>query len=819
MRPLLIGLAIFLSLLLLTQYLAYQRYVITIENEKANARNEADAVRDNLTSSLSYSLAATKTLAFIVKQYGEPSNFDSVASVILQSSKYIDALELTRGGVITHVYPLKGNESVVGYDVLKDPVRGPEAYKAIEKKALYFAGPFELKQGGTAVVGRLPLFEDNEFRGFSVVLIKLETLLEAAGIDKENPTFQYQLAKKNPVTGKEEYFLPITFSPDDGHAALINVPDGEWSLYVKLRRSADVVYQILPLSLLGIFLSVTAGLFVWYLIRQPQRLNELVKVRTTQVQKLSRLFQFTSRINQLMVKLDDEPNLLQEVCNAAVDTGGFTFAWIAVADTSSHKVHSRAHAGAEQGYLNVITPLDLRGKAANGPVALMISTRKYVYCNDIATDPLFAPWASAALSRGFRSCILLPLIKFGEVIGSLNLYSTAGQLFDEQEIKLLTDVGEDISFTLENIEREKMFREAVQQTESEKFLSDSIINSLPGVFYLYDRQLKFTRWNRNMEIVSGYTGEELANISPLDLFAESEKELLRSKIDFVFSEGYGDVVAPILTKQGIKIPYFFNGKRVHLNGTDYLIGMGIDITERVEAENNLIERSEEIRKLTGYLQQVREEERKHISREIHDELGQQLTGLKMDSSWLRKHLEKIDSAAVQRINEMMQLIDDTIKTVRRISSQLRPGILDDLGLIAALDWQVNEFEKRTGIKTTFTSNIQEIDLPERLCINIFRIFQEALTNVARHAKATQVTTDLIIDSVNIALTIADNGEGIDATYRERNNSLGIVGMKERARLFDGDITIERNDPKGTIVQLIIPANQNTFASHEISDLR
>jgi PAS domain S-box-containing protein len=816
MRSFLTGLSIFLSLMIITQYLAYQRYVIASDNEIQRAKNEADVIRDNLKSSLSYSLAATKTLAFIVDQYGVPKNFDSVASVILGSSKFIDALELTQGGVITHVYPLKGNESVIGYNVLEDPIRGPEAFKAIKKRALFFAGPFELKQGGTAVVGRLPMFRDDKFVGFSVVLIKLSTLLKAAGIDRNNRDFEYQLAKINSITRQEELFLPATFAVDDAHAATIDVTDGEWKLYVKNKRPAEIFIQVLPFSLLGIFFSVTAGLFVWYLVRQPQRLNVLVKTRTSQVNTLNRLYQFTTRINQLMVKLENENQVFQEVCNIAVETGGFTFAWVGLIDHGNHKVYPAAFAGREENYLKVITPLDL-SRTFKGPISKMLATDTYVYCNEIKSDPLFQPWADEATSRGYKSCILLPLKNAGHMVASLNLYSATEDRFDDNEVKLLLDISDDISFTLENIQRNLKFHEAVKQTEAEKILSNSIINSLPGIFYLYDRDFNFKRWNKNFETVSGYSADEMKRLSPLDLFSDDQKSLLSERIDSVFKEGSAEVVADLLTKDKRRLPYYFNGKKIKIDNVDYLIGMGIDITQRVKAERELIERTEEIRKLTGYLQQVREDERRNISREIHDELGQQLTGLKMDSSWLRKHLEA-DAKAVERVNEMISLIDDTIKTIRRISSQLRPGILDDLGLIAALDWQGADFEKRTGIKVTFESNVSELRVNEKLTTNIFRIFQEALTNVARHANALAVDSYLNASDHSIELVVKDNGSGL--SYNEQtSNSLGIVGMKERALLFDGVLTIEPNSPHGTIVRLIIPVTSKIFVDHEIPDIR
>lgn len=818
MRSVSIGIGVFLLVLTLTQIVSYQHYQIARDADNQNAIQEATLLRDRLKHSLRFSLSATKTLAYIIDRYGVPQDFDSVAKNILESNRYIDALELTRLGEITHVYPMKGNEGVIGYDVLANPAISKEAYKAIEKKELFFAGPFELKQGGIAVVGRLPIYKENAFWGFSVVIIRLNTLLQAAGIEKNQPNFDFQLSKKNPITGTEEFFLPKTFEPTESQVVSVDVPDGEWKLYVNPKVSTASFKSVIPFALLGLLLSLTSGWFAWYIARQPEKLNHLVKVKTSQLRNANRLYRFTSSINKMMVKLKTEKAVFDEVCKIAVETGGFKMAWVGLVDKEKSWMGAVAFAGDERGYLQEVAPIDLRLTAFEGPMMKIMRTQELVSCNDIANEDIMKPWAAKALERGFHSSVLLPVKKFGEVIGSFNLYSSEVNVFDETEIRLLKEVTDDICFTLENIERERLFMNTVHQLEHEKILSDSIINSLPGVFYLYDRSGKFFRWNENFEKVSGYSGEEIKRMHPTDFFDGDEKVLLEERISEVFEKGYADVKANFFTKGKKHLTYYFNGRKVIFSDVEYLIGMGIDITEQVNAEKVLHQRTEEIRKLTGYLQQIREEERTNISREIHDVLGQQLTGLKMDSSWLRKHFES-DTAANDRITEMILLIDDTIRTVRRISMQLRPGILDDLGLIAALDWQSAEFAKRTGIKTSFISNVADLDLAEKLATNIFRIFQEALTNVARHANASLVETNLIVANDRVELTIRDNGIGINIDGIENSNSLGIVGMKERARMFEGELTLRKDEQGGTIVYLIVPIKINTPASYEISDFR
>jgi PAS domain S-box-containing protein len=814
--------AVFLAITVLTQLLTYQQYLIYKKSELEMVSKEANAIADKLKNALSFSLSATKTLAYLVKEYGVPQQFDSVAADILESNTSIDAIQLTRKGVITHVYPREGNASVIGYDVLGDSLRNQEAFRAIEKKALFFAGPFELRQGGTAVVGRLPIFRDNSFWGFSAVLIRFSTLLKAAGIDEaSNRNFVYQLSKQNPSTGKEEFFLkgPV---PAGKHYISVEVPDGEWNLYVLPKEHTGLVLHVLPFAFLGLVLSLTAGVFGWHLALQPVKLKQRIQDVTTEMnhyqaaatqslKRVNRLFHFTSRINHMMVHVANEETMFKQVCQIATDIGGFKLAWVGLIDKGQQKIFPACSSGDNQGYLAEITPISVKPGDAEGPAMRMYKTGAYVHCNDIATDPLMKPWASKALERGYRSSIILPIRKFDEIVGSFNLYSHECYSFDENEIQLLLETSNNISFTLENFEKERMRTRAEQQIQSEKILSDSIINSMPGIFYLYNREGKFLRWNKNFETVSGYSDAEIRTMRPLDFFHIDDQPLLQQKINNVFVSGYDDVIADFYTSDQQKIPYFFNGRKVNFGGVDYLIGMGLDITAQVKAERELRERAEEIERLSTHLQNIREEERSRIALEIHDVLGQQLTALKMDSTWLKKRSTN-EPSVTERISSMISLIDDTIKTVRKIASDLRPGILDDLGLIAALEWQGTEFTKNTGITLYFDTNKHDIELDKRLSTNIFRVYQEALTNIARHANATSVYTNFVHQNDVIQLVVKDNGDGIDLNGIRKKKSLGVISMKARARLFKGEVQIENALPHGTVVTLKVPTKESETVS-------
>ena len=234
-----------------------------------------------------------------------------------------------------------------------------------------------------------------------------------------------------------------------------------------------------------------------------------------------------------------------------------------------------------------------------------------------------------------------------------------------------------------------------------------------------------------------------------------------------------------------------------------------NITERKRAEEALRASREQMRALAGRLQAVREEERTQIAREIHDELGGALTGLKIDFSLLTRTALKIENETVRTsllagMNSMIKSIDATIQTVRRISMELRPGILDDLGLIAALEWQLKDFEKRTGIRCEFFPPVEDISLDADLSTALFRIFQEALTNVARHSGATEVRVRLRADADSSTLEVEDNGKGIEKEKTLSSKSLGLLGMRERAQMFGGRITVTGTPGIGTKVTVEIP---------------
>jgi signal transduction histidine kinase len=234
--------------------------------------------------------------------------------------------------------------------------------------------------------------------------------------------------------------------------------------------------------------------------------------------------------------------------------------------------------------------------------------------------------------------------------------------------------------------------------------------------------------------------------------------------------------------------------------------------ERARIEGELRNSTEQLRALTGHLENAREEERTRIARELHDELGQKLTGFKMDVSWLTKRLAYPEGMQdtgplLAKTQAMAALIDETIVGLRTLISELRPAILDHLGLMAALEWQAEEFQRRTGIACQFVTPLQELTVSPAGATAMFRIVQEALTNVVRHAHATKVTIRLDDEGKELRLAVEDDGRGITEAAATGRSSFGIVGLRERVALLKGRMTLSGSPGKGTTLTAYVPLSK------------
>lgn len=304
-------------------------------------------------------------------------------------------------------------------------------------------------------------------------------------------------------------------------------------------------------------------------------------------------------------------------------------------------------------------------------------------------------------------------------------------------------------------------------------------------------------------VIADYSMPHFNGIEAMELLQKSELD-----IPFIFVSGaVGENTAVAAMKSGAHDYVMKGNLRRLVPAIERELREAEVRRERKRAEEELRRSREQLRALTAYLQSVREEERVKIAREIHDDLGQSLTALKMDLSWLKGRLSE-ERSLQQKAEAMMELIDSTIHTVRRIAAEARPAVLDNLGLAAAIEWQAQEFQNRTGIGCDIRRMLKDLELDQDISTTLFRIFQETLTNAARHAKATRVELSLEEKQSNLILEVKDNGRGITEEEVYGSNSLGILGMRERAFLLGGEVQIAGVPGQGTTVTVRIPLNRN-----------
>jgi PAS domain S-box-containing protein len=347
-----------------------------------------------------------------------------------------------------------------------------------------------------------------------------------------------------------------------------------------------------------------------------------------------------------------------------------------------------------------------------------------------------------------------------------------------------------------------------KKAEEEISYNASLLENVSDAILSLDPERRIMSWNKASEQMYGYSKEEVLGrrIPEIVVF-----EFPGTNNEAVFKEVYekgswkGEInfVHPKNGRQIIVLGYINLLKNREGNITGF-IATSKDITDRKHVENALNERTEQLRELSTHLQEIREEERTNIAREIHDELGQQLTGLKMDITWLKKRVKTEDPVIKNKFAESIKLIDASVKTIRRIVTELRPSIIDDLGLNAAVEWHVVDFGKKLGLHIEYENDFDDEHIKPAISIGLFRILQESLTNIAKHAQAKNVSIKIGQVNDTIHLCVKDDGVGFDTKVRQIDKTFGLLGIKERANKMDGECFIESGPGEGTKIEVRIP---------------
>jgi len=416
--------------------------------------------------------------------------------------------------------------------------------------------------------------------------------------------------------------------------------------------------------------------------------------------------------------------------------------------------------------------------------------------------------------RGMHEQALADYLKTGKRQNTWDSMELTGLHRDGKELSLEVAFGEvrengEHTFTgiIRDISERKRADEAVRSSER-RF--SSAFNANPTLSTISTLDGRFLNVNERFVETSGFSREEVVGKTALEIGMWPNPDNRLRLMQALKEKGYvRGFEVELRTKSGERRMLLLSVERIELEGQPCLLHSGQDITDRTLAEAALRHSEERLRALSARVQYVREEEGKRIARAIHDELGGALTGLRWDLEGIAENLAgspngKNATEIRDKIPPMLDLIESTINTVRRISSDLRPPFLDDLGLIAAIEWQLQQFQTRTGIDCDFETTLEKWDLDPDRATAVFRILQEILTNVLRHSEATQVQVEIHSESDMIVLSVRDNGRGITESDKTNPRSLGLLGMRERALFFGGEVVIAGETGKGTTVAVRVP---------------
>lgn len=534
-------------------------------------------------------------------------------------------------------------------------------------------------------------------------------------------------------------------------------------------------------------------------------------------QRLDRAWRLWNACHTETLRADEESALLQTVCRHIVETGNYPMAWIGLPEDDADKsIRVACSFGDEHDDLSGVRLTWADNELGCGLASTAIREGSTQVAQDLRTHPAMAPWKEAIRAqRAYHSAIALPLKSNQSVLGVLMIYSMNTTSFAGEEIPLLEKISVDLGSGIESLRLRAAQERAKTALREHEALLHHVLEMLPVGVFIANQDGVIVHGNpAGKRIWAGiryvgpnefgeYRGWRVADeqaIAPQQWALARAITKGETTLDEVISIEDFDGVTKTLLNSALPLR----------DAAGSIIGAIVvmqDVSETKRIEEELRSSREKLRKMAIHELDVREIERKRIARELHDELGQMLTGLKMELSSLLRTSPPSERVTTNILG-MNRLIDEVLRSVRRISADLRPIMLDELGLKAALEWMSEEFEKRHGeISCMLWLDFEDDRLHPEISIATYRIIQECLTNVARHSSADQVSISIVCSNDDwLLIRVQDNGTGIST--EEQEGRFGLTGMAERARALGGSFTLYNPPGEGVLVEVRIPLERN-----------
>ncbi|MCP9198695.1 PAS domain S-box protein [Gramella sp. GC03-9] len=761
-KPLFFGLLAGLFLLVAGLFMLWQRYQILLENRQGEMSGIVEVVGQNIEQSLKYSYSAATSLALQVDENGEIRNFDKVAPQLVDNNPNIDGIQIVPKGIITRVYPYEPNKEAINYNILKDSTRNQEALKAIDERRMFFAGPLELRQGGMAVIGRLPVFIDNEFWGFVAVLIDFDNLVDQSGIHNlAGDEYRFQFSKTDPVTGGEKFFLSEAEISDFSYSEGISLPDGDWKIHIIPVSPSRPLYILIPVGLLILVLSGSFGWIIYNALKQPALLAEKLQQQAGELAETE--MRFRTIFNQAaigMARVNTQTGEILETNKKFRELLGY----------SKKELHQMVHT-------QISHPEDI---AEN--LELM---------HDLEQNRIREYSLRKRLIR-----------KDGEVIW-INLNVSALWPKGEEastHIALVEDVSARVHAKKRLKYNEKRFRSLVENSD-EIIL---IINAENEVLYYSPALTK----------VSGYENIDFVGNGVLHYIHPDDQDLLREKVETSYARPAEPITDIILRVKDSNDNWFWvNATLTNMLETEHVNGFVVnlrDITEKREAELNLVKSYELVmeqnKRLLNFAYIVSHNLRSH-------------------SSNMQSILELLDGEQDEREREnYLKLLEKVSANLDQSLSDLNEVVSINTNLdievesIRVLE-VVNQTLEMLRHQICQAGASIDIDIPEQMRVNFNPAYMESvilnfLTNALRYSdesRKLKIQLKAYPENGKWQLEFSDNGIGIDLekhgdklfglykTFSGRKDArgVGLFITKNQINAMGGGIEVKSQPGVGT----------------------